>query len=72
MNKMNTETLKNVSTELTHDFKEARELRKANTFKPEDKSYFMTRCKQAEGIISASKNILEIEKFLSKGDKDEK
>ena len=69
---MNTETLKNVSTELTHDFKEARDLRKSKTFSPEDKSYFMTRCKQAEGIISASKNILEIEKFLSKGDKDEK
>ena len=59
-------TLNEVSHELKEDFLEARELRKSNTFEQKDKEYFMTRCKQAEGIISATKNALENIKELEK------
>ena len=55
----NIETLREVTIDLKVDFKEARELRLENDFKDSDKNYFMTRSKQAEGIISATKNLLE-------------
>ena len=66
----NIRTLRHIAKELQDDFKEAKHLRKANNFTPEEKSYFMTRCKQAEGAISATKNILENIKFLSKSDEE--
>lgn len=58
--------LNEVSVELRKDFKEARELRLKEEFTPSDKEYFMTRCKQAEGIVSATKNALENIKELEK------
>lgn len=58
--------LNEVSVELRKDFKEARDLRLKEEFTPSDKEYFMTRCKQAEGIVSATKNALENIKELEK------
>ena len=66
--KENIKRLKDTATALQEDFKEARSLRNSSSFTQDDKAFFMCRCKQAEGIISASKNILENEKFLKKGE----
>lgn len=68
----NIDRLKNVANDLKEDFTEARKLREGKSFTPSDKEYFMTRCKQAEGIISASKNILENIKELEKPIPNEK
>lgn len=64
--KDNITRLKSIANDLREDFIEARKLRKSNSFDSSDKEYFMTRCKQAEGVISASKNILENIKELDK------
>lgn len=66
----NIKTLRHIAKELQEDFKEAKTLRQSSAFTPEEKSYFMTRCKQAEGAISATKNILENIKFLNKNDEE--
>lgn len=67
--KNNVETLEKIKENLKIDFDEARELRLEQSFSGSDKEYFMTRCKQAEGIISAVKNALENVKELEKNEK---
>lgn len=67
--KDNIKLLTNMANDLRSDFVEAKALRDAKAFSNEDKQYFMTRCKQAEGVISATKNSLENIKSLEKYEK---
>ena len=64
--KDNINRLKSPANDLRDDFIEAKKLRTNKKFESGDKEYFMTRCKQAEGIISATKNILENIKEIEK------
>ncbi len=70
--KANIERLKSTANELKNDFTDAKSLRENNNFDQKDKEYFMTRCKQAEGIISATKNVLENIKELEKDEPNAK
>lgn len=64
--KDNITLLQEVANSLNNDFKDANLLRTRKSFKDKDRQYFMTRCKQAEGIISATKNSLENQKYADK------
>jgi hypothetical protein len=67
--KANIKLLTDMANDLRGDFIEAKNLRDAKVFSNDDKQYFMTRCKQAEGVISATKNSLENIKYLEKYEK---